>query len=50
MWNVLELAGVSLVRGGKVTVVLDDKEQVKLEFIESDPTPPAAPQETIEVE
>ncbi|MBC7573327.1 MAG: ATP-dependent Clp protease ATP-binding subunit ClpA [Herminiimonas sp.] len=45
-----ELLFGRLVSGGKVTVDLDDKEQVKLEFIESDTLPPAAPQETVEVE
>ncbi|MBC7514366.1 MAG: ATP-dependent Clp protease ATP-binding subunit ClpA [Herminiimonas sp.] len=45
-----ELLFGRLVSGGKVTVDLDDKEQVKLDFVESDPTPPAAPQEAIEVE
>ncbi len=45
-----ELLFGRLVSGGKVTVDLDDKEQVKLEFVESDTLPPAAPQETVEVE
>ncbi|MES2932917.1 MAG: ATP-dependent Clp protease ATP-binding subunit ClpA [Pseudomonadota bacterium] len=45
-----ELLFGRLVTGGKVTVDLDEKEQVKLEFIESDLTPPAAPAEALEVE
>ncbi len=45
-----ELLFGRLVSGGKVTVDLDEKDQVKLEFVEGDATPPAAPQETVEVE
>ena len=45
-----ELLFGRLVSGGKVTVDLDDKDQVKLEFSEGDATPPSAPQETVEVE
>jgi ATP-dependent Clp protease ATP-binding subunit ClpA len=45
-----ELLFGRLVSGGKVTVDLDDKEEVKLEFTEGDPSTPAAPQETVEVE
>ena len=46
-----ELLFGKLVSGGKVTVDLDDKDQVKLDFTEGDSTPPpAAPQETLEVE
>ena len=46
-----ELLFGKLVSGGKVTVDLDDKEQVKLDFTEGDSTPPPpAPQETVEVE
>lgn len=45
-----ELLFGRLVTGGKVTVDLDEKDQVKLDFGEGDATPPAAAQETIEVE
>jgi ATP-dependent Clp protease ATP-binding subunit ClpA len=45
-----ELLFGRLVTGGKVTVDLDEKDNVKLEFGESDTSPPAAPQETVEVE
>jgi len=47
-----ELLFGRLVSGGRVTVELDDKDQVKLEFPENDdPTPPPAePQEKLEVE
>lgn len=46
-----ELLFGKLVSGGKVTVDLDDKDQVKLDFTEGDSTPPPpAPQETLEVE
>ena len=45
-----ELLFGRLVSGGRVTVDLDDKEQIKLEFVEGDPTPPPAPEETLEVE
>jgi ATP-dependent Clp protease ATP-binding subunit ClpA len=44
-----ELLFGRLVAGGRVTVDLDEKDQIKLEFSESDVIPPA-PQETIEVE
>ena len=44
-----ELLFGKLVAGGRVTVDLDEKDQIKLEFSESDMIPPA-PQETIEVE
>jgi ATP-dependent Clp protease ATP-binding subunit ClpA len=44
-----ELLFGKLVNGGRVTVDMDDKEQIKLEFSENDVVPPA-PQETIEVE
>jgi ATP-dependent Clp protease ATP-binding subunit ClpA len=44
-----ELLFGKLVAGGRVTVDMDDKDQIKLEFSESDVIPPA-PQETIEVE
>ena len=39
-----------LMSGGRVTVDLDDQDNVKLDFAESDTPPPAAPQETVEVE
>ncbi|MET3134249.1 ATP-dependent Clp protease ATP-binding subunit ClpA [Oxalobacteraceae bacterium GrIS 1.11] len=45
-----ELLFGRLVSGGKVTVELDDKDQVRLEFPESDAAPPTSPQETVEVE
>ena len=45
-----ELLFGRLVTGGRVTVDMDDKEQVKLEFVEGDATPPAAPPETVEVD
>lgn len=45
-----ELLFGKLVSGGRVTVDLDDKDNVKLDFSVSDTPPPAAPQETVEVE
>ena len=45
-----ELLFGKLVNGGKVTVDLDEKEQIKLDFTESDSAPPQSPQETLEVE
>ncbi|MFT5642836.1 MAG: ATP-dependent Clp protease ATP-binding subunit ClpA [Janthinobacterium sp.] len=45
-----ELLFGRLVSGGKVTVEIDDNDQVKLEFPESDATPPTTPPETVEVE
>ncbi|MFT5963279.1 MAG: ATP-dependent Clp protease ATP-binding subunit ClpA, partial [Burkholderiaceae bacterium] len=46
-----ELLFGKLVSGGKVTVDLDDKDQIKLDFSDGDSTPPpAASQETLEVE
>jgi len=45
-----ELLFGRLVSGGKVTVDLDDKDQVKLEFAQSDTAPPTLPPETVEVE
>jgi ATP-dependent Clp protease ATP-binding subunit ClpA len=45
-----ELLFGRLVSGGKVTVDLDDKDQVKLEFPQSDTAPPTLPPETVEVE
>ena len=45
-----ELLFGKLVSGGRVTVDLDDEENIKLDFAESDTPPPAAPQETVEVE
>ncbi|MES2741064.1 MAG: ATP-dependent Clp protease ATP-binding subunit ClpA [Pseudomonadota bacterium] len=45
-----ELLFGRLVSGGKVTVDMDEKDQVKLEFPESDATPPTSPPETVEVE
>ncbi|GAB3548864.1 ATP-dependent Clp protease ATP-binding subunit ClpA [Noviherbaspirillum agri] len=45
-----ELLFGRLVSGGRVTVDLDEKEQIKLEFPEGDTSPPPAPEETLEVE
>ena len=45
-----ELLFGKLMSGGRVTVDLDDQDNVKLDFAESDTPPPAAPQETVEVE
>jgi ATP-dependent Clp protease ATP-binding subunit ClpA len=45
-----ELLFGRLVTGGKVTVDLDDKDQIKLDFSEGDTAPPAATPETVEVE
>ena len=45
-----ELLFGKLVNGGRVTVDLDEKDQVRLEFPEKDAAPPAAPEETVEVE
>ncbi|MFC7286649.1 ATP-dependent Clp protease ATP-binding subunit ClpA [compost metagenome] len=45
-----ELLFGRLVSGGKVTVDLDDKDQIKLDFSEGDTAPPAATPETVEVE
>ncbi|MDF3037059.1 MAG: clpA, partial [Paucimonas sp.] len=45
-----ELLFGKLVAGGRVTVDMDDKDEIKLEFTEGDPSPPAAPPETVEVE
>ncbi len=46
-----ELLFGKLVTGGRVTVDLDDKEAIKLDFLEGDAPPPAAPpQEAAEVE
>jgi ATP-dependent Clp protease ATP-binding subunit ClpA len=46
-----ELLFGRLVSGGRVTVDMDDKEQIKLDFAEGgDASPPSAPEETLEVE
>ena len=45
-----ELLFGKLVAGGAVTVDLDDKEQIKLDFPQRDSTPPAPPVEIAEVE
>jgi ATP-dependent Clp protease ATP-binding subunit ClpA len=45
-----ELLFGRLVTGGKVTVDLDEKDQIKLDFSEGDMAPPAAPQEAVEIE
>jgi ATP-dependent Clp protease ATP-binding subunit ClpA len=36
--------------GGRVTVDLDEKEQIKLEFVEGDVPPAASTPEAVEVE
>jgi ATP-dependent Clp protease ATP-binding subunit ClpA len=45
-----ELLFGKLVAGGRVTVDLDEKEQIKLEFVEGDMEPPQASPETVEVD
>jgi ATP-dependent Clp protease ATP-binding subunit ClpA len=45
-----ELLFGKLVAGGKVTVDIDDKDQVSLEFPEPDSLPPTIPPETVEAE
>jgi ATP-dependent Clp protease ATP-binding subunit ClpA len=45
-----ELLFGKLVSGGRVVVDLDDKDQVKLEFLEGDGISPGASQEVVEVE
>jgi len=45
-----ELLFGKLVAGGRVTVDMDENEQIKLEFVEGDALPPSAPQETVEIE
>jgi ATP-dependent Clp protease ATP-binding subunit ClpA len=45
-----ELLFGRLVNGGRVTVDMDEKENVTLEFPESDTPPPMAPAETVEIE
>ena len=45
-----ELLFGRLVNGGRITVDLDDKDTVVLEFPESDASPPTAPAETVEIE
>jgi ATP-dependent Clp protease ATP-binding subunit ClpA len=45
-----ELLFGRLVTGGKVTVDLDENDLIKLDFSEGDTAPPAAAQETVEVE
>jgi ATP-dependent Clp protease ATP-binding subunit ClpA len=45
-----ELLFGKLVAGGRVTVDLDEKEQIKLEFVEGDMEPPLASPETVEVD
>jgi ATP-dependent Clp protease ATP-binding subunit ClpA len=45
-----ELLFGKLVAGGKVTVDMDEQDQIKLEFVEGDPSPPASPAEIVEVE
>ncbi|AIY40390.1 ATP-dependent Clp protease ATP-binding subunit ClpA [Collimonas arenae] len=45
-----ELLFGKLVTGGRVTVDLDDKDQISLDFAEKDASTPPAPEETVEVE
>ena len=45
-----ELLFGKLVAGGRVTVDMDEKDQIKLDFMEGDATPPPVPPETVEVE
>ncbi|MES2129297.1 MAG: AAA family ATPase, partial [Pseudomonadota bacterium] len=45
-----ELLFGRLVAGGRVTVDMDEKDQVRLEFPESDALPPTSPPETVEIE
>ncbi|AMO99033.1 ATP-dependent Clp protease ATP-binding subunit ClpA [Collimonas arenae] len=45
-----ELLFGKLVTGGRVTVDLDDKDQISLDFAEKDASSPSAPEETVEVE
>ncbi|MDB5822313.1 MAG: clpA [Herminiimonas sp.] len=45
-----ELLFGRLVSGGRVTVDMDEADQVKLEFVEGDASPPPVPPETVEVE
>jgi ATP-dependent Clp protease ATP-binding subunit ClpA len=45
-----ELLFGRLVNGGRVTVELDEKDQISLEFPEGDELPPPAPAETVEIE
>ncbi len=45
-----ELLFGKLVAGGRVTVDLDDKDQIKLDFAEGDTLPPAPPLEAVEVD
>jgi len=45
-----ELLFGRLVSGGRVTVSLDENDQIKLDFVEGDASPPPAPEETLEVE
>ncbi len=45
-----ELLFGRLVNGGRITVDLNEKDEVTLEFPEGDPLPPPAPAETVEIE
>jgi ATP-dependent Clp protease ATP-binding subunit ClpA len=45
-----ELLFGRLVNGGRVTVDLNEKDEVFLEFPEGDALPPPAPAETVEIE
>jgi ATP-dependent Clp protease ATP-binding subunit ClpA len=45
-----ELLFGRLVNGGRITVDMDEKDNVILEFPEGDAAPPPAPPETVEIE
>ncbi|HEU4850532.1 MAG TPA: hypothetical protein VFT37_00095, partial [Telluria sp.] len=45
-----ELLFGRLVSGGRVTVDLDENDNVRLEFPEGDTAPPTLPPETVEIE
>ncbi|OGB24663.1 MAG: ATP-dependent Clp protease ATP-binding subunit ClpA [Burkholderiales bacterium RIFCSPLOWO2_02_FULL_57_36] len=45
-----ELLFGKLMSGGRVTVDLTENDQIKLDFVEGDPSPPASPQEAVEIE
>ena len=45
-----ELLFGRLVNGGRITVDLNEKDEVTLEFPEGDALPPPAPAETVEIE
>jgi ATP-dependent Clp protease ATP-binding subunit ClpA len=45
-----ELLFGKLIEGGRVTVDMDENEQIKLDFVEGDTPPPSPAQEAIELE